>query len=305
MFRTALAVLTLGIGTLAALYYFGSFGRRTQMEAVVITCINTVRTPEWLPQPIINILNRAYDLIPASHGLVVEGGEIGHNESPLIAGVPLSKSAVRVLYNKSYINLFDERRGQTRCVAFKLSSSDREQADIPADFFEDPRIRELRAADIRMSQWDAQPLAPPQALAGEFSEIGANEASLVTNLVPMRAAFHAGLWQRLLREITETYAQRFDEIWIYLGPIPGNNGSQSSSGVPIPEWFYAIAFDVTATGGLRAIAFLIPEHAKDTHLRDYITSIERIEALSGLQFLPEIEYDARDALRLTVSPQLW
>jgi len=302
---TVCVVLTLCVGMLAALYHFGSFALRMRMEAVAVAWINTVRTPEWMPRLIINRLNQVYDIIPASQGLVVEGGEIGHDASPLIAGVPLSTSPLRVLYNKSYINLFDERQGQTTCIAFKLSGANQRTALLPTEYFEDPRVRELRVSDIGTGQWHAQPLVPPQTLASEFGEIGANEASLVTNLVPMRTAFHTGLWQRLIQEISQSYPQRFDETWIYLGPIPCDKGAPSSSGVPIPEWFYTIAFDVTAAGGLRAIAFLIPAHATDTHLHNYITSIERIEALSGLQFLPELEYDARDALKSTISPQLW
>ena len=75
--------------------------------------------------------------------------------------------------------------------------------------------------------------------------------------------------------------------------------------MPIPEGFYAIAFDLTETGGLRAIAFLVPQDAPDTKLRNYITSIAKIEKHTGLQFLPDVDYHAREVLGSNVSPQLW
>ncbi len=300
-----LVALVLCIGAITAAYYFGTFKLRTQMERVAIKSINAVRSPEWMPRPFVSLLNMGYDAIPASQGLVVEGGELGHEDSPLIAGVPQSKSPVRVLYNQSYINLFNEKERQTTCIAFKLSGNERQDATVPDDFFEDPRIKQLRTKDLRLGQWMPHPIAPPNALASAFGEVGANEACLVTNLAPMSEAFSAGLWQRLIREIAVSYPKRFGEIWIYLGPVMREQSSKLDSGVPIPDGFYAIAFDLTETGGLRAIAFLVPQDATDTKLRNYITSVSKIEQHTGLQFLPEIDYHAREVLGSTVSPQLW
>ena len=299
------SLLVLGVVALIASYYFGSFALRVQIERAAIQTINVVRAPEWLPRPITSLLNLAYDTIPESQGLVVEGGELGHDETPLIAGLPGSNSPVRVLRNKSYINLFNEKARQTTCIAFKLSGRDRQDAPIPDDFFEDPRIKQLRARDLRLGYWQPQTIAPAQALAAEFGAVGANEACLVTNLAPMSATFSSGLWQRLMYEITVSYPQRFGETWIYLGPVMRTQSSKLDSGVPIPDGFFAIVFDQTEAGGLRAIAFLLPQDATDTKLRNYITSIAQIEKHTGLKFLPEVDYHAQEVLSAAVSPQLW
>ena len=205
------------IGGIVAAYYFGSFKLRSKIERITIRSIHVVRSPEFMPGPIVTVLNMAYDAIPESQGLVVEGGELAHEDTPLIAGVPQSDSPVRVLHNKSYINLFNERERQSSCIAFKISDRDRQKAKIPDDFFEDPRIKQLRASDMELGRWMPQPIAPPAALAKAFGEDGANEAHLVTNLAPMTATFTKGLWKRLLKELTVTYPKRFGEIWIYLG----------------------------------------------------------------------------------------
>ena len=299
------SLLMLGVVALISSYYFGSFALRVQIERAAIQTINAVRSPEWLPRPITSLLNLAYDTIPGSQGLVVEGGELGHDETPLIAGLPGSNSPVRVLRNKSYINLFNEKSRQTTCIAFKLSGRDRQDAPIPDDFFEDPRIKQLRARDLRLGYWQPQTIAPAQALAAEFGTVGANEACLVTNLAPMSATFSSGLWQRLMYEITVTYPRRFGETWIYLGPVMRTQSSKLDSGVPIPDGFFAIVFDQTEAGGLRAIAFLVPQDATDTKLRNYITSIAQIEKHTGLKFLPEVDYHAQEVLGSAVSPQLW
>ncbi|CAA6692821.1 MULTISPECIES: DNA/RNA non-specific endonuclease [unclassified Lentimonas] len=303
--RTVFIVLLLLICGLAAAYYFGSFALRTQMERVAIQAINAARTPEWMPRPITSLLNRGYDAIPGSQGLAVEGGELGHEESPLIAGVPQSKSPIRVLHNKSYINLFNEKERQASCIAFKLSNSDRQDAAVPDGFFEDPRIKQLRARDMQLGKWTPKAIAPPAALAGEFGEVGANEAHLVTNLAPMSAKFSEGVWQRLMQETTVNYPNRFGEVWVYVGSVISKDSLKLESGIRIPDSFYAIVFDLTDTGALRAIAFLAPQDAEDTALQNYISSIAQIEKVTGLKFLPEVDYHACEVLSGAASPQLW
>lgn len=297
--------MVLGMGALVAAYYFGSFALRTKMEHIAIQSINVARSAEWMPRPVIHLLNIGYDAIPESEGLVVEGGELGHDDSPLIAGVPQTKSPIRVLHNKSYINLFHEKELHTICIALKLSGNAQYDATVPSDFFEDTRIKQLRAQDMHLGQWMPHSIAPPEALAREFGEVGANEACLVTNLAPMSEAFNSGVWQRLMHEITVNYPKRFGETWIYLGPVMRTQSSKLDSGVTIPDQFYAIVFDLTEAGGLRAIAFLVPQDAPDTALRNTITSISQIEKQTGLQFLPDVEYHAQEVLKSSVSPQLW
>ena len=303
--RRVFVALLLVICGFAATYHLGSFERRTQMEQRAMQAINAARSPEWMPRPVVSLLNAGYDVIPGSQGLAVEGGELGHEDSRFIAGVPQSKAPVRVLRNKSYTNLFDEQKRQATCIAFKLSDRDRQNAPIPDTFFEDPRIKQLSALDMRRGQWAPKYIAPAAALAGEYGEMGANEACLVTNLAPMSETFSEGLWQQLMNEITINYPKRFGEVWITLGPVLRSQTSKLDSGVPVANNFYAIVFDLTDAGGLRAIAFLLPHDTEDTKLQAYITSIDQIEALSGLEFLPEVDYHAREVLGAAVSPQLW
>jgi endonuclease G len=305
LLRTLVLALTLGIGALAAVYYFGSFELRGHMERSALRAINAVRCPEATPRPIVTVLNSLYDRIPGSQGLEVEGGELGHEESALIAGVPLSESPIRVLHNHSYINLYDERQRHSRGVAFRLNPDQRHNAKVPQQFVADPRVRHEHVRDLQFGKWAPQPIAPAAALAQTFGEVGANEAHLVTNLTPMADDLAHGLWQRLIQELTVSYPKRFGEIWIYAGPVTRLHSAKLASGMSLPDSFYAIALDLTATGALRAIAFHIPHDADDGPLRNYITSIAHIEQLTGLQFLPEVDYHAREVLGTAISPQLW
>ncbi len=298
-----LAVVCLLLG---GLYYFGSFETRASMERVAMATLNPVRTHPNTPSPFSNLLNQAYDLIPSSEGLVVEGGELGRNEdSHLIAGMPHGRFAIRPLRQPSYINLFNERSQQAACIALRLNGSANQKAKSDDKILPDARIPRLDTRSMTLGQWTPHPIAPAKALIRQEGERGASDAQLATNYAPMPDDFANGPWQRALSELTDRYPKRFDEVWIYLGPAYRSESSKLASGIAIPDAFYAIAFDLTQEGGLRALALLIPTEARSENLNDYITSIAQIEKLTGLQFLPELDFSLRDTLGNYRSPSIW
>lgn len=120
-----------------------------------------------------------------------------------------------------------------------------------------------------------------------------------TVALPAEIDMEHAAWQRVLHLLTQRYPKRFEDVWIYLGPIDGLDAA------PTPRAHYAIVFDITGIGGLRALAFRIPAGATDRKLDDYITSIADIEQLTGLRFLPELDFSLRNALIEYVSPRIW
>ena len=298
-------MLTLVVAGTACLYYFGSFQLRGKMEHAAIESIHWTRSQPYMPSPIKSLLHRAYDAVPHSAGFVVDGGELGRSENAFLAGVPTSRQPIRLLSNHSHLNLFSEKERQSVCVAFKATGDSMPNVVMPTGYFEDPRLPRLRPEAMRLDKWTPYPLAPPRALAANFGQVGANEAHLVSNLAPMAEAFATGVWAHLMRELTEAYPKRFGELWIYVGPLSQSRSSKLATGIPLPDGFYAIAFDMTDAGGLRAISFLVPTDAVSKDLETYITSLATIEQLTGLTFLPEADYTTRTALSAWQSPRLW
>lgn len=129
-----------------------------------------------------------------------------------------------------------------------------------------------------------------------------NASTLETgNGVPLGGEidFDDGAWARAMDLFTQRYPKRFDDVWVYLGPIDESDAS------PIPSAHYAIIFDLTDIGGLRALALRIPTNAEAARLSAHVTSIASIERSTGLQFLPEFDFSLRSALLEHVSPQIW
>jgi len=303
-----LCVLTLlAVAIVAGVYYFGSFETRAKIETVAANGLNSIRTEAWVPGPLAKALDAVYDQIPSTTGLIVEGGELGRDpDSPFLAGIPHSRFPIRPLLQSSYINLFNERRLQTACLALRLNSATQMPSKaVSKNFIADPQVRSLTESAMSAEPWRGRPIIPPESLIPYFGETGANDAALATNHAPMTNTFFEGPWQEAVQTFTRRYPARFGEVWIYLGPAYREASSKLASGVAIPDAFYLIALDLTEAGGLRALALFIPTTAESLDLNDYRTSIAQIESLTGLQFLPELDYSAREALENYISPNVW
>ncbi|MEO0510384.1 MAG: DNA/RNA non-specific endonuclease [Verrucomicrobiota bacterium] len=296
-----LAVLALA----SAAYFFGSFEIREHYHQIGISSTQALRSSGWLPGPAISALDRIYDKIPDSEGFSVDGGEIGREESHFLAGQPRSRRQVQLLRNRSYFNLFSTSDKQAQCVAIRLIKQKPRDANIKIPFIRDPRIKNLQPAEMRLGKWAAYNLGPVIPLERQHGEIGVQEANLFTNLVPMTETFAQGIWQEVIREFALRYPMRFEEVWLYLGPIYEAEGQRMASGVTIPNAFYIIVFDLTEAGGLRALSLIIPADASGDQLEPYISSIGEIEHQTGMQFLPGLESQASNSLEQWISPSLW
>jgi len=304
--RKLLVRLSIAILAIGGIYYFSSFEIRAKMERVALSAINNSRTHGAMPALVAPIFDSLYDAIPSSSGMVIEGGELGRNlETPFLAGMPNSRMPIRPLLQPSYMNLFNERSQQTACIAIRLDDTKRKKADTNDSLQIDARIPRLSTQAMTLDEWRPQPIAPAKALIGQHGDRGAIDARLATNYAPMTEVFADGVWKKVMHEFTQRYPKRFGEVWIYLGPAYLPESSNFGSAISPPDAFYIIAFDLTDEGGLRALALLIPTDAESQNLNDYLSSIAEIEKLTGLQFLPELDFSIRDTIGDYVSPTVW
>ena len=304
--RKLLVRLSIAILAIGGIYYFSPFEIRAKIEGVALSIINTPRVHGAMPNLITPILDSLYDTIPSSSGMVVEGGELGRDQdSHFLAGIPNSRMPIRPLLQASYINLFNERSQQAACIAIRFDDSKRKKANIGDSIQADARIPRLSAQAMTLGEWLPHPIAPAKALTGQHGGRGAIDAQLATNYAPMTKTFADGVWKKVMYEFTQRYPKRFDEVWVYLGPVYLTESSKLGSGICLPDAFYVIALDLTDEGGLRALALLIPTDAESKNLNDYLSSIAQIEKLTGLQFLPELNFSIRDTIGNYVSPIVW
>jgi len=291
--------------TLMTSYSFGSFDLRARMDQSAATTVRILRMPAWMPGPIKKTLNTIYDKIPGSEGFSVDGGELGREESHFIARQPRCAQPVQLIRNRTYYNLFSAEHKQPLCIAMRLVKENSREDPERISFLYDSRVPNLDPLKIEQGNWRATSLATAAALTEPESKAGSKKAGLYSTITPMPEAFRREIWQNVIEEFALNYPRRFDEIWLYLGPILNERGTKLASGVTLPDGYYVIAFDLTEAGGLRALSLIIPTDAENKGIKAYLSSINEIEQRTGLVFLPGLEPHVRHTLAKWKQHHLW
>jgi endonuclease G, mitochondrial len=182
-------------------------------------------------------------------------------------------------------------------VAYKLSRNS-VLTDVPRknNLFsmdtEIPKEHRSSLSDFRGSGYDRGQMAPADLM--NFSYEAMKESFLLSNTVPQKSGFnrynfgHYGVWGAL-ESYVRNWAVSRNEIYVISGPVYQSVVDVIGSGVEVPSHFYKIVYDPEYKA---SIAFLIP-HIEDTAVRlpDYVTTIDCIEFVTGLDFLNGIKGD--------------
>ena len=123
-----------------------------------------------------------------------------------------------------------------------------------------------------------------------------SDTFLLSNMSPQLPNFNRTIWTALEKR-ERKWSNLRGKVYVFAGPI--FNGEKKHGRIRIPSHFYKIIID-PAKG--ESISFLLPHRPLySDHLKSYRTSIDIIEAISGVDFLTHLEDDLEDALEERVS----
>ena len=121
----------------------------------------------------------------------------------------------------------------------------------------------------------------------------------MANVFPQDGDLNGRLWEDIEDDIAgqakdrvvsdEGYAGRLLAITAIAGPIYETASRSLPSGIPVPDACFYVIYDLDeATDRFRARAYVIPNQAGLTGpATRYAATIRQIEALTGLDFMPE------------------
>lgn len=193
-------------------------------------------------------------------------------------------------------------------VAYRLTREQLLSGNVPRsdDFRPDPDLEpgersELK--DYKGSGFDRGHMAPAGAM--KWSERVMSESFLLSNMAPqVGPGFNRGIWKALEEKVREWAVNR-GELYVVTGPIHDGTGSSTigANQVRVPTHFYKIIFDPVR---VEAIAFILPNKKNPvSQLSTFITSVDAVEARTGLDFLAEIEDTVENLIEARVQPALW
>lgn len=136
------------------------------------------------------------------------------------------------------------------------------------------------------------------------------------NAVPQMQLFNARIWNDL-EDLTAAWAQHFGAIWIVTGPIFADHYAHAHLGDPgefpvaIPDALFKIVIKEGASPDTpNLLAFIYPQAGpgyltKPYDHKRFLTSVDEIETLTGIDFLTNLPDAEEKAIEKTQATELW
>ena len=127
---------------------------------------------------------------------------------------------------------------------------------------------------------------------------------MTSNIAPQNHDFNAGVWNRLEQK-TRYWASKYDGVFVVTGGILKNGlKTIGEEEVSIPNQFYKVLID-NNNGTTKVIAFLLPHMESEQPLYKFVTSVDHIEQLTGIDFFSELDDAIEDRLEASSSYKGW
>lgn len=195
----------------------------------------------------------------------------------------------QIIHHQFYSLSYNEKYEQAEWVAYELTQKQLSSIPVKRPYFEqDPKVTTQSAhyKNFKNSGYNKGHLCP----AGDrkFSVEAYNETFLTSNISPQAYEFNSGVWNRL-EEKVRYWAEKYQKLYVVTGGVlTPHLKTIGTEEVAVPQYFYKIILDYNDPD-IKAIAFLIPHEKSDKGLYQFVTSIDKIEEITGIDFFPEIE----------------
>lgn len=206
----------------------------------------------------------------------------------------LPRSTTSVVVEHVFFTLsYSEEHEQAEWVAYELKKDQLARNEFERPYFVQDRKVKSGSADwknYKNSGYDRGHLCP----AGDrrFTYDAYHETFLTSNISPQDHDFNAGIWNRLEQKV-RYWAKKYDGVYVVTGGVLKDDlNTIGDERVSVPGEFYKIVVDASADPP-KAIAFLMPNEASSESIFDYVVTIDRIEAETGIDFFPQL-YDGTE-----------
>lgn len=246
------------------------------------------------------LFNACAGALLAVLALAAYAGDGGH--ALAAAGPPQADHfAVRILANHGFTVGYAPARRSAVWVVYRARAIGERRYRKRPDFAPDPRLADPVSIYAYFGTgFDRGHLAPNYLISNLYGPAAQQDSFLLSNVTPQRPRFNQLLWQRLEEVEADYAAPRSGALRVTVGPVFGPHPQRIDDGPAIAKAFYRLWLDQTASGGLRAIALLVPQSVRgDERLDSFVVSVDRVEAQTGLDFYPNLA----DAIQVRIEAE--
>ena len=235
-----------------------------------------------------------------------------------------------LLHNRHYVINYDADLMVPTWVAYRLRNSDltanRERTEC---FRPDPRLPIGEGAicdDYEEPVFDRGHMVPNADMKRSLSAM--LNTYMFTNMAPQHDRFNRVIWARLEGYVRD-WARAKGEVYVITGAVFDQDGdgsrdtdsaaahientAQGTDRVAVPTHFYKILLHERPNTFIETMTFLLPHddvsisgrQRAETFLRQHFSTIDEIEAVTGIDFLAELDDPKERAVERFRAPRLW
>jgi endonuclease G len=198
-----------------------------------------------------------------------------------------SNTTGAVYERETYTLSYAEEYEQAEWVAYVLHTNDIKNSDYKRPYFEvDPKIITGAAhwRNYKKSGYNKGHLCPAGDRRASYDDYV--DTFFTSNISPQDYDFNAGIWNRLEQKV-RYWAKKQDSLYVVTGGVLTEDlETIGYENVAVPKYFYKV---LLSSDRKKMIGFLVPHEKSDKPLYSFITSVDKIEALTGIDFFPALE----------------
>lgn len=218
--------------------------------------------------------------------------------------IPAKQTRETLIHHKTYSLSYNTSYVMPSWLSYKVTNSNvNKTSSIKGKYIPDPQISSRSASkkDYKDSGYLMGQLVNYLDVA--HIEGATEESFYMSNIVPMKLAFHKHMWLKT-EDLIRLWLRNTDELYIVCAPIlkDGPFKTFGKGKVSNPKRYYKIVYDKQNN---QAIGFIFKNGVSSGSLKSYSHSIEKIELETGINFFPELSEDEAKTLKSEVDYDFW
>lgn len=221
-------------------------------------------------------------------------------------GSLLPKNNIGYTIEHTYYTLsYSEANRQAEWVAYNLSPSLINGLQARTDDFRiDPKVKNnaVSSGDYTGSGYDRGHLCPAADMKLNLTSM--SETFYMSNMSPQQPSFNRGIWETLESRV-RTWALEKNGVYVVTGPVLKSScGSIDKGTIKVPCTYYKIIFKDNGADKI-AIALLLNNQGSSASLKSFVTTIDNIENLTGIDFLSGLPDDIESKIESSINTASW
>ena len=221
--------------------------------------------------------------------------------------IPLTTSGKQgqVIVHTGHTLAYDPHNKTPRWVAWELTGEETEGKEPRTNLFlPDPELKgeKVEKNDYTHSGYDRGHMAPAGDM--KWDKDAMQESFYMSNICPQDHNLNTGRWNDLENKC-RTWARKYNKVYIVCGPIyrSADNEHIGKHRVKVPDAFFKVVL-INDIRKQAALGFCFENKACTRPLKEYLTSVDYIERLTGLDFFSALPDELENQLEAKILKEL-